>query len=296
MKKVLVMATFPLILISIVITWRAVPHTGNLPKEVLVCSPAIQCKYFNRNDFIVSIQKAKEFRFSSNRIIGGIVTHHLLASEMMASFFKMLADREPEVVIIIGPNHKRIGESKIHTGKWDWETPFGLLEADKNITDSLVKELGADQDINLLQEEHSISALVPYVKYYSKNAKIIPVLLHGNLSSHDAEKLTDTLLENVKGKNYIIVGSIDFSHYLPPEKADKMDEITIKAVKNADYEAISRMGNDNLDTPPTLITLLKMMKKEKAAGPEVLEHSNSTRITGTYSSSTTSYFTMIFQK
>ena len=74
-----------------------------------------------------------------------------------------------------------------------------------------------------------------------------------------------------------------------------MDDITLKAIKNNDIPAISRMRNDNMDSPPSIITLLGAMGAAGAAGPETAGHSNSSDITGSGYGNTTSYFTMFFK-
>jgi len=49
-----------------------------------------------------------------------------------------------------------------------------------------------------------------------------------------------------------------------------------------------------MDSPPSIITLLSVMDAAGAEHMEILDHSNSDKITGSISSETTSYFTVIF--
>lgn len=229
-------------------------------------------------------------------IRGGIVPHHLLAGEMIASFFKTLSVEQPEIVVVIAPNHNGKGVKEVHTGSWSWQTPFGTLDAYEIIVDSLVESRIAATNFNLLEEDHSISALVPYIKYYMPCSKIVPILLHGSFGLKDAQKLGQNLQEKLEkeNKNGLIIASVDFSHYLPLEKAEQMDEISIKAIENRDMNIIQHFNNDYMDSPTSIITLLSAMDTAGAEHMKVLDHSNSDIIVGSRSSETTSYFTVVF--
>ncbi len=126
------------------------------------------------------------------------------------------------------------------------------------------------------------------------NVKIVPVLLHGNLGLEKSIELGDKIFEAIKDKKCFVLASMDFSHYLSPERADEMDEITIKAIKERNFEALAKMGNDNLDSPPSIISLLEIMNRANKVNMKVVDHSNSSRIVGKHSDSTTSYFTLGF--
>lgn len=261
-----------------------------------VSEPKLACKYFVESDFKRSVLGAVLQKSADDRLLGGIVTHHLLADSLIAPFFSALSTSKPELVFIIGPNHKRLGQEKINTGSWDWQTPFGVLEADGEAVKSIAENCKAGENFDLLETEHSISSLVPYVKYFLPEARIVPILLHGNYGMKASVELAGKIRKAAGSKKWIVIGSIDFSHYLTPEAAGKMDEITLKAIEAGNLEALSQMGNDNLDSPPSLITLLSVMKDEGDYEMMVTGHSNSSEIAGKYSDSTTSYFTMLFYR
>jgi len=74
-----------------------------------------------------------------------------------------------------------------------------------------------------------------------------------------------------------------------------MDIITWNAVSSWDLEAISRMGNDNLDSVPSITALMTAMDRVSARSIELRGHNNSSRITKNSYDWTTSYFTMFFR-
>lgn len=256
----------------------------------------IRCNFYNEKDFLASISQADEPIPPGRTIKGGIVPHHLLAGRMIASFFKVLAADPPELVVVLAPNHKRSGMTGLHTSALDWETPFGILEADRSAAASLEKVLKAADSRTIMEEEYSISGLVPYIKHYLPDAKLLPVLLHGDYGPEDSERLGSFLAESLQGKKAVILASVDFSHYLPVDRADRMDEITLQALEGMDSEKISKMDNDNLDSPPSIITLLAAMEAMEAKDFKLLGHGNSSRITGSGADYTTSYFTAVFTR
>lgn len=288
---------------------RTVPMDAGTPLATL------QCNYFDEKDFMNSVIAARQNQLTVNRdkstagqidtvntdksgsIAGGIVPHHLLASKMIAEFFQSLAVSVPEIVVVIAPNHERIGLNDLHTSTQNWGTAFGVLEANPVLTEKLIDDLRASQNSALMEEEHSISSLVPYIKYYLPKAKIVPVLLHGNYSPEASQRLGELLAEALSGNpRAVVIASVDFSHYLDADTADKMDEKTLAAIKSNDIQLISRMGNDNLDSPPSIIALLSAMEKIGAAAPEVIGHGNSSDITGSGADYTTSYYTMLYKR
>lgn len=263
-------------------------------ERTLISAPTITCRYYDEKSFMTSVKKAEKTEVSDLKVLGGVTPHHLLADHMIAQFFKSISTKSPKVVVLIGPNHKRIGKEKIHTGEWNWQTPFGILEAEKNLVNQIIEKTGAGKDMNLLENEHSIAALVPYVKYYLPEAQLIPLVLHGNLGLENSKEFANTILECIGDKEYLVIGSVDFSHYLSPDEAEQMDQISIKAIKKRDFLAVSRMDNDYLDSPPTIMTLFEIMNRENALGLKVIDHSNSSVIAGEYAESNTSYYTLLF--
>ena len=268
--------------------------------------PILHCRYFNEREFMKSVNGAvtpaettvnNESDDTKGPVKGGIVPHHLLAGRMISAFFRDLAQDPPGTIILIGPNHKLIGSNEIHTSAADWAMAFGTLEADIELEAALMNKLKASENNALMEDEHSISALVPYIKYYMPDTKIVPVLLHGSYTQKDSKKLGELLAEMLSDRpDAVIVASIDFSHYLEINKADEMDEKSLTAISSWNIDELSMMSNDNLDSVPSAIALLSAMDTIGAKYVEVTGHGNSSRITGSGYDYTTSYYTIFFRK
>ncbi len=267
-------------------------------QALIIKEPArlLRCNFYNSKDFMNSIQEAKKYEFGEKLILGGITPHHLLAGKLIASFFKGVAKSKPELVVMIAPNHKGVGVKNIQTGGWGWNTPFGVLQGDSESAKILLRSKLAGSNFNLLQEDHSIAGLIPYIKYYMPDARVLPILLHGSLDIDSAQRLGKDLKEMFEGERVVFIASVDFSHYLTMEEADKKDAETLDTLKSGNLQRLSMYGNDHLDSPQSIITLLSAIGSKGESKLEILEHSNADRITELKSDNTTSYFTIIYLK
>lgn len=270
--------------------------TKNTVKPLKEQFQNIKCNFYEEKSFRRSISHATVASFEFLNIIGGITPHHLLADDFIASLFKTVSIKKPELVFIIAPNHKNAGNTQITTSYSAWETPFGLLSPDIETAKRLAREENAGINPKLMEVDHSISGLVPYVKYFMPKAKFVPIMLKGDTNLEICTALGNKIAQLAADKNSLILASVDFSHYLSLEKADKMDEITLNAIKARDLKQIRQMGNDNLDSPPSIITFLSAMSDAGATELKLVGHSNSDRVTNSDTGYTTSYFTMVFGK
>jgi len=108
------------------------------------------------------------------------------------------------------------------------------------------------------------------------------------------EILTDRLCESIDSEKTLFIASVDFSHYLDLENADRMDLISMDAIENRNIDKIMSFTNDNLDSPVSIAAILQLMNKLNADNTCLLNHSNTELITKTKMKETTSYLTYLF--
>ena len=252
----------------------------------------IECLYYNPADF-VTIKQFEPYRQGAV-IRGSILPHHLLASDMIHEVFQNVKNQQYETVVLIGPDHESILMGKIFTTLKDWQTPMGVLKTDKEAVRSLLKNDFMMEDDAKMTREHSVSGIVPFVKYYLSDAKIVGLAMSKQTKLKDIEKLIDDLGNFVDIEKTLFIASVDFSHYLTLEQADRMDSITMDAIKNKDINKIMSFTNDNLDSPVSIVTMLGLMDKLYEADAHMLNHSNSELIVRQRMDETTSYITYIF--
>jgi MEMO1 family protein len=222
-----------------------------------------------------------------------IVPHHLLAGGIAAEMLKIASGRSIGTIAIIGPNHKNAGGRKVLASGADFETVFGKAESDFQLAKSLNKFFGQEASDESFGNEHSIGAVVPYVKYYFPRAKILPVILSSNAGEKEAEKLAGWLKRNLP-EDSLVVLSADFSHYLNKIRASASDKISEEQIKNPNIKKIIQFNNDFIDTPAGLATMALYVRTNNIK-PQIIRHNFSDDFSKNKTDSTTSYFGVVFE-
>lgn len=252
----------------------------------------IECLYYNKTDFInVPDYVMKQ---DIGTIHGCIVPHHLVAKDLIHEVFQNVSINKYKTVVLIGPDHESIDKGKIFTTLSDWQTPTGLLETDRELTRKVLRNSLVIENNDKLTIEHSTSSIIPFIKYYLKDVNVVTLVLTKQVKLEDIDNLVNELYANVNIDETLFVASVDFSHYLDLNNANKMDLISMEAIHNNDINKIMTFTNDNLDSPISIVSMLKMMDKAGITGKTVLNHSNSELILKMMVEETTSYITYLF--
>lgn len=231
----------------------------------------------------------------SPALAGGIVPHHLIAGELLSGFFRDLARDPPGLVVLVGPNHENRG-ARMATSHWGWVTPFGTVAADQAAVDGLIAAgLGVVADPGALDPEHSVGGLMPYIKHHLPAALVLPLILHGDISLAETERLAAHLVPLLE-QGAVLVGSVDFSHYLTSAEAEARDAVTWRAITRYDLPALMRMNSEYLDSPATLALVMTALRRAGAAGPDLAAHTNSGRMLGSLHAETTSYMVLKYRQ
>ncbi len=229
----------------------------------------------------------------SSRIKGAVIPHHLLADKLIARVISALKEQKPATIILIGPNHKNNG-SPMLTSSLGWQTPFGVVEGDGKMVQNLCQASSLiHENDQIIGAEHSMGNIMPFIKYYLPETKVVPLILHNDITLDEASKLGKQL-GNLMKPDTVILASVDFSHYLTGEEAAKKDEETLLALKNKNLGRIFSMNDDYLDSPPSIGVLFQAMNQRGIDNFEVLDHTNSGILLDNKKIQTTSYITLIF--
>ena len=242
------------------------------------------------------------FSFSKNRPAGddsreekiffagaGIVPHHLLAGELISDFFNRLSVQNPKTIILVGPNHQEKGGIKPLTSLADWETGLGKVEANQNLIQRFVSLGLVEVNERVVSAEHSVSGLVPLIKDFLPKTSVFPLVLSGRMNLEEIETLAKELAKEVD-KETVLVASVDFSHGLKSADARQNDWETLEAMTNFDHRKLLSLGNDFLDSPPSIVFLLLVAQKRGWTNFEVLSRTDSAELINDPIAETTSYF------
>ena len=290
----------PLLVWALFISNLAKTTTQSPPDKPLgtvkkaAAGPSHPLVFWDENGFYKGVaQSEKETKNPNYKIAGGIIPHHLLPGFIIADFFNRLSAQDPTTVILLGPNHEELGDFEVLTSLYGWQTPFGAVQPNYAIINSLIGINLAKVDEEVLAQETSVTAIVPFIKFYLPEAKIVPLILSARMTQDETRTLANDL-KNRFGYKTVVVAAVDFSHYLTSPVAKEKDELTWQAMKNFDYRQLFTLNSDYLDSSPSIATLLMVMQKRSATNLDLLYHTNSGELLKDSSISTTSYFSIAF--
>lgn len=240
--------------------------------------PLLDCNFYIERDFRVYTAAPKEYNISGE-LLCGTVPHHLTGGQLISSFFYTAAENRGDVdtIIIVGTKHYKEGGAFV-TSKCGWQTPFGVMENDTEVTARLMDAGAAERDTSM-EEDHAVSSLIPFVKYYFPDAKVSAVLVGVNADKKVPEMLSAALSELYGEKRILTVFSVDFSHYLQPRDTAEHDEETRRAVLGGDLSAVAAMTDSNMDSPYCIGTFMRLTEQLGGSIAE-LDHSNSLEMSG----------------
>jgi hypothetical protein len=170
-------------------------------------------------------------------IVGAVVPHagYVYSGPVAAHVYGQIAKEGfPETFVIIGPNHHGTGSGVAMTTE-DFITPLGTCQVDRE----LAKKLSGwvDDDPRAHVREHSVEVQIPFLQYFSKQVKFLPItMLFQDFET--AKELGVRLRKACQGKDFIVIASSDFSHYVPPSIAQKQDRAVIDKILALDAAGV----------------------------------------------------------
>ncbi|MDP2685521.1 MAG: AmmeMemoRadiSam system protein B [bacterium] len=255
-------------------------------------------KFFYLNNFYHTLEVAGTMTeyFQSDKIRAGIIPHDITQGQMMANFFQQLAEQSPTKIFLLGPNHYEAGETKLVTTLSDWQTKFGLVRSDDSIVSQLLTNPWFSEDYKIIENEHSVSAIIPYISYYLPAVQVIPIIFKADINELEIDSIIKELDKHIDDDT-VIVSAVDFSHFLTQAEANKNDDLTQQYLTNLDYKQIFNLGNnfnDYLDSPAVIGLLLKWLENKEYYENQIIAHTNSVDELNNPNIPTTSYFEIIY--
>lgn len=260
-------------------------------KEPVQQSEALTVRFWEEKAFYDGLPKAKP---KYQKIYGGVVPHHLVAGEIIADLFSRLSLQKPKTIILIGPNHYEVGNAPVISSDKDWQTVFGRVELDRKVMDSLKEKNLISLNDQVMLEEHSVQGSMPYIEYFTPKTKIVPLVISNMITKKQIDILAEALYDSVE-KGAVVVASVDFSHHLSSDEADRRDVVTLEIMKNKDIKKLLALKSQNVDSPPSIALIMMLMEKIGHGDFTLDHHTNSGKILGDKSQEVTSYIAGTFR-
>lgn len=253
--------------------------------------------YDSPQEFMSGIYKADQHIDASStaRIRALIIPHHLTASESIASGIKMLQRQSFKKIVLISPDHFHKCPTTLCTVDATYQTLFGDVSASMVAVETLLASPISTNTPALFVNEHGIFADIPFIAHYFPGVPVTPIALNTLNWKIDKDQLK-VLIESIVDDDTVLIISSDFSHYLPLDTSNKMDEQTAEVMFSKDLDGISNLHNaDESDCPACLWALASIANDRGFYNPSIVTHTNSATILNNPKiSSTTSHFSMVW--
>ncbi len=191
---------------------------------------------------------------------------------------------DPEIIVVVAPNHYGIGSGVSTFREGEWETPLGRMrvdtEAAKRLAD-LAEIVAFDPGAHRL--EHSLEVQLPFLqRIYGDTVPFLPVsLVFQDIDT--AKTLASALASLLKGMKAVLVASSDLTHYEPAGDARKKDSALLDRVLNMDLEGFYSILEKLNVTACGFGAIATVMETAKSLGlskPELLKYATSGDTTG----------------
>ena len=149
----------------------------------------------------------------------------------------------PHTFVLIGPNHTGLGRRASVLSEGQWEIPTGEVSIDGPLARAIKGHaLLIEEDPQAHAFEHSLEVQLPFIRYFSEKARIVPITVMG-LTPGEAKETGLGIAAAVKETDYsvVIAASSDMSHYVPDALARRKDNLAIERLLALDPEGLLKI-------------------------------------------------------
>jgi AmmeMemoRadiSam system protein B len=164
-----------------------------------------------------------------------------------------------------------------------YETPLGIVPVDVTLANDIMAQSEIISYVPAAHyEEHSVEIQLPFLQVVLGEFRFVPLIM-GEQDLKTCEKLAESIVNAINGRNVLIVGSSDLSHFHSYEKAVNLDSLVLKRIEKMDGPGLLEDLEKNLSEAcgggPAAVTM--MVSKELGANrAKLLKYANSGDVTG----------------
>jgi len=216
----------------------------------------------------------------------GLVSPHagyVYSGQVAAHGYRLIEGRRYDAVVVIGPSHRVLFRGASIWPSGGYETPLGVVPVDGELAEAI---LGADPVIRADRKphaaEHSVEIQLPFLQVALGAFAFVPIVM-GTQDLRTCEALADGIWRAAKGKEVLVVGSSDLSHFHDYEQAKRLDAVVVDLVRKRDARGLARRleeGSCEACGGGPVIAAMLFAEKAGARGVQVLRYANSGDVTG----------------
>lgn len=210
-------------------------------------------------EFFSSILELFRYDVIDERVFAVVSPHIEIVNGMkiygMTWNFLKNSLKNPEVFFVFGTSHAYSDYPIILTDK-DFQTPFGVLKAEKEIIGKMKDVFGQDsfEDEIIHLSEHSVEFQAVFIKYLFPNSKIVPVLCSASwLYKPNGKEIYNEMIERFcdevisKVKNFVLVAGADLAHIGTRFGDSPVNQYNISIVRLKDFVSLYKFSQNSPD-------------------------------------------------
>src|SRR5512137_2932459 len=158
----------------------------------------------------------------------GLVSPHagyVYSGQIAAHGYRLVEGRRYDAVVVIGPSHRVLFRGASIWPSGGYETPLGVVRIDRELAGAILETdpvLNSDRKPHAA--EHSVEIQLPFLQVVLGTFSFVPVVM-GTQDLRTCEALAEAIFRAAKGKDVLVVGSSDLSHFHTYEQAKRLDQV-----------------------------------------------------------------------
>ncbi len=198
-------------------------------------------------------------RSPTRTLVAGVVPHAGLeySGEIAAHLYaRIAAERAPSTVLVLGVDHYARSQGASLSAR-PWRTPLGPVPVDLDLVRAL-EQPPIEVDEAAHAAEHSIEVQLPFLDYVLPGPRFVALeIAFGPLGF--LEEVGAIVRQAIEGRDVLVLASTDFSHFVPPEVADRLDHLALEAIVARDarrlYTTVAEHRISMCGIAPTTVLL-----------------------------------------
>ena len=217
----------------------------------------------------------------SKNLLVVVVPHHNFVKQERLEFWDKIAKEsiiDPdkiEKIIIVGPDHFGTIQTNITYDNTGWTTYDTTLENFFKRPNYFPKNYVLNT--KLVKGDHAIANLISEIHDNFPRAKFVPFIIGGKIKFKELSPLINYIDESCI-KNCLLIASVDFSHYVTLDVANKQDENTIKLLENKKIKENVLNQNNTIEADsPASLYIMQEFARSNNLNWKLYNHTNSAR-------------------
>ncbi len=273
-------------------------------RHTVVLGPAVAGSWYPRDREELSrlvdglLDHAAEETAEPPASMGALIVPHagfVYSGAVAASAFVKLRGRAYDRIVLLGPSHYfGFHGAAVPEAATAYRTPLGDVAIDREAIAALREVTGFRADDRMFEPEHALEAELPFLqRVLSPDVPVVPVLMGGRATHHDARRVADGLAPLI-GPTTLLVVSSDFTHFGPrfgyvpfgddvPARLRELDLGAVAAIEAGAAEGFARYVEETGATicGHRAIDVLLLLPGA-ANGAKLVSYDTSGRMTGTW--------------